>query len=146
MLEDFQPSELVFIPEKVIHYSSRKNVGSGYSFPCDYESHERIPHPSSDESYAYCVSEAAKENGEMIYDGIVNYSRYYREPAYGTCVCGVEVVLYADYGHGIACPGCNRIYNMSGQELAPRSQWEDRYDEDSTQPYNVEFGYTREDY
>ncbi len=30
---------------------------------------------------------------------------------------------------------------MSGQELAPRSQWEDRWDEDSTQPYCVEFGY-----
>jgi hypothetical protein len=32
------------------------------------------------------------------------------------------------------------------QELAPRSQWEDKWDDDSTQPYCVEFGYSGDDY
>lgn len=63
---------------------------------------------------------------------------------YRHCVCdrcNREVSLEGmDYGHGYDCP-CGQIYNGFGQRLAPRSQWEDRYDDDSTQPYNVEFGY-----
>jgi len=37
----------------------------------------------------------------------------------GECVCGREVMLYSFTN---ACD-CGRDYNMSGQELAPRSQW-----------------------
>jgi hypothetical protein len=72
------------------------------------------------------------------------YTNSWWEPTVGRCACGREVVLEGDHGHGIDCE-CGRIYNGSGQELAPRSQWEDRWDEDSTQPYNVEFGYAREE-
>lgn len=82
--------------------------------------------------------------------GVVGYEfgervNRYTEPAVGRCHCGREVYLDGDYGHGIDCE-CGRIFNMSGQELAPRSQWEDRWDEDSTQPYCVEFGYAGDDY
>jgi hypothetical protein len=58
----------------------------------------------------------------------------------GTCDCGETVVLDYDNGHGIDCP-CGRIYNMSGSQLAPRSQWEERWDDSSTVPYYAEFGY-----
>jgi hypothetical protein len=47
---------------------------------------------------------------------------------YGTefkCVCGCVVVSYlAD----TSCDNCGREYNAFGQELAPRSQWEERED------------------
>lgn len=76
---------------------------------------------------------------------IETYQHTWMKPAEGKCPCGATVELDYDHGHGIDCD-CGRIYNMSGQELAPRSQWEDRWDDDSTQPYNVEFGYAGEDY
>lgn len=35
---------------------------------------------------------------------------------------------------GNDCPGCGRIYDYKGRELAPRSQWEERenYDDAHT--------------
>ena len=71
---------------------------------------------------------------------VVKYEHDEVIPATGKCVCGDTVELDYDYGHGIDCK-CGRIYNLSGQELAPRSQWTDYFDEDSTQPYFAEFGY-----
>lgn len=114
--------------------------GAGFSFDCFENGAVDLG------SY----SEGAKENfwraifglfdKPLTYKGITERDCSYWEPAYGTCVCGRRVFLEHDNGHGIDCD-CGRIYNMSGQELAPRSQWEDRWDDDSTQPYCVEFGY-----
>jgi hypothetical protein len=57
--------------------------------------------------------------------GVHTHTHTYVEPATGTCQCGRTVVLDGDYfGEGIDCE-CGRIYNMAGQELAPRSQWEE---------------------
>lgn len=114
--------------------------GAGFSFDC-FENGEMDMES---------LSEGAKENfwraifglfdEPLKYEGIVERDVSYRTQAHGTCPCGREVWLEHDYGHGIDCD-CGRIYNLSGQELAPRSQWEDRWDDDSTQPYCVEFGY-----
>jgi hypothetical protein len=41
------------------------------------------------------------------------------------CACGCEVVSYlAD----TSCDNCGREYNAFGQELAPRSQWDEHGD------------------
>jgi hypothetical protein len=138
-LKDMQPSHVERIEEFALSYEWRDDPGAGFSFPCD-RGGNRFPKDTSQENYDFCVAEAAKPDGKVVYCGVVDYSRDYRHPAQGTCTCGRTVYLYADYGHGIDCD-CGRIYNMSGQELAPRSQWEERWDEDSTQPYWAEFGY-----
>lgn len=114
--------------------------GAGFSFDCFENGAVNLD----------SFSEGAKENlwraifnlfdKPLTYKGIVELDCSYREMAHGTCPCGREVWLDFDNGHGIDCD-CGRIYNLSGQELAPRSQWEDRWDDDSTQPYCVEFGY-----
>jgi len=73
-------------------------------------------------------------------------AKYFREPyKHLLCECGDEVsVEMSDQGHGYDC-SCGRIYNGVGQLLASRSQWEDRYDEDSSGRYCDEFGYRADD-
>lgn len=116
--------------------------GSGYGFECDKNGNVDLENmnPAALESLANCL---------FVFDinfvGIEDYSRVVEDPSHGICDCGRTVYLNYDYGHGIDCD-CGRIYNLSGQELAPRSQWEDRWDDDSTQPYCVEFGYAGSDY
>jgi hypothetical protein len=48
------------------------------------------------------------------------------------CHCGGHVDLYAaahapDYA--AECPRCDALYNLSGQELLPKAQWEESYDD-----------------
>lgn len=63
-----------------------------------------------------------------------------------SCQCGEKVDVTYERGHGTDCDKCGRIYSWTGQTLAPRNQWEERWDDDSTQPYCVEFGYSDSDY
>lgn len=143
MLDNIHRPEPETIERYVLSYEWNDTPGAGYGFPCTKDG-ERIVEEGNDaaeQSWIYVQNNLDK----LTFMGIEDYSTTYRPPAQGTCKCGRTVYLERDYGHGIDCD-CGRIYNGSGQELAPRSQWEDRYNEDSTQPYNVEFGYVREDY
>lgn len=47
----------------------------------------------------------------------------------GTCPCGAVIVIEYDEGYGWDCD-CGRIYNLNGQELRPRSEWEEPMEED----------------
>ena len=117
--------------------------GCGFSFDCAVDGSVDLSTyaPAAVENLAACLFGLV----DVVYTGIADYSHSYWQPATGTCACGRTVELVADHGHGIDCE-CGRIYNGSGQELRPRSQWEDRYDDDSTQPYAVEFGYAGGDW
>lgn len=138
-LKNMVHSKFTVIEDYALSYEWRNSPGSGFSFPCDKDGN-RYPNPGSDENYENCV------NGtyDVEFLGIADYSRPYTEPAYGQCECGRTVYLDRDFGHGIDC-NCGRIYNMSGSELNPRSQWEERWEDDSANPYCYEFGYVRED-
>lgn len=63
------------------------------------------------------ISKAWTEKGEPLKG--TGQVFHYRHPAIGRCHCGAEVALS---GFTNTCE-CGRDYNMSGQELAPRSQW-----------------------
>lgn len=144
MLEIIKQRELAHHEDYRLHYVWKSDNGAGFGFPCDAQGNRiKTPEETSfaDENFALCLRESAKPDGLITFEGIQDLSSEYWEPAEGKCKCGSTVYLEGDYGHGIDCPGCNRVYNMSGQELAPRSQWEDRWDDDSTIGYNVEFGY-----
>lgn len=144
MLTNIKPADWETINEYRLSYSYRNDPGSGFAFRCDSQGN-RFPNTGADSNYMFATTEAAKADGKVVYNGIADWSREVRNPAHGKCACGRTVYLEYDNGHGIDCD-CGRIYNMSGQELRPRSQWEDRYDDESTQPYNVEFGYADSDY
>lgn len=120
--------------------------GAGYSFDGVQDDDGFRMDPRDDDIRRQSFENALQGFQEGQYTvRIENRGNWDVEPAHGTCVCGREVYLEYDYGHGIDCD-CGRIYNQSGQELAPRSQWEDHYSEESTQPYCVEFGYAGDDY
>lgn len=141
------------ITTRTPHVHFDRGDGSGWSFDLD-EAGKPIFGDQHDSAYQAKTSwESGDDPGAIHFAllclGLVpSIQRYeynewvntYTQPAIGLCPCGEEIRLEGDYGHGIDCE-CGRIYNGSGQELAPRSQWEDRWDEDSTQPYCVEFGY-----
>lgn len=117
--------------------------GGGWCFDCDEDGQLLEVGPFAKMGMTIAINDFLDGKASMA---ILTFKSQYTEPAIGKCVCGAEVVLYDDYGHGIDCDGCGRIYSSLGSELRPRSQWEDYYDEDSTQPYNVEFGYAESDY
>lgn len=56
-----------------------------------------------------------------------------------TCSCGTTV--YLDNSLTNDCEGCGKLYNGSGQELAPPEEWdeEDRYDCFGPQNYNEDY-------
>lgn len=92
--------------------------GGGFSFPCNEKGEIDLS----------TMGEAGKRNLancifgviDVHYTGIETYHHSYSEPAIGKCRCGCEVVL-ASFTN--SCFRCDRDYNMSGQELAHRSQW-----------------------
>jgi len=98
----------------------------GFSFPCDHDG-ELLDIP-----------EAAKANFERCKSGEVQTCRppYIKEVAYtklnyavGECHCGAEIELRPDE-EGLCYCYCGKIYNSAGQGIRPRSEWEERYDDD----------------
>lgn len=98
----------------------------GYSFPCNHDG-EPIG-----------LSEVAMANLEKCRSGEVKTYRppYIKEvawashsPAIGECHCGGEVEMSPD-NEGLCYCSCGAIYNTAGQSIRPRSEWEERYDDD----------------
>jgi hypothetical protein len=94
--------------------------GSGYSFECDEQGNIRNPEHAikaqelrDDPGYRGPYIET--QNGSWIDWGSVR------------CNCGVEHDLC---GGDSDCDNCGQLFNAGGQELVPRSQWEERYDDD----------------
>lgn len=135
-LHNITRRELVEVYSYAHSFRWADDPDSGFSFDC-LENGEIIDNPNSRENLWMCLFNLFER--PVVYEGIVERYHSFWGPASGRCDCGRTVWLEHEY-HGIDC-GCGRIYSSSGQELAPRSQWEDRWDEDSTEPYNVEFGY-----
>jgi hypothetical protein len=96
----------------------RGEKGCGFGFPCDKDGNISV-FPLSPEAlanYTKCV------NGtyDVINKGIRPCTHNWTEPAQAKCHCGhiIELATFTN-----TCEKCGRDYNMSGQELAPRSQW-----------------------
>ena len=99
----------------------------GFAFDCDQQGNvdESKMAPAGLANYRACLTGAV--DGQPVVDRGIQENRHsYVVPAVGQCACGREISLGNDYGDGIDCT-CGRIYNAVGQELAPRSQWEEEY-------------------
>lgn len=137
MLKNIQRGKTELIEDYCIGFRWSHDPDGGFSFPCSANGEVDLDeNPGMIENLAACLFGVY----DVDFEGIIDRSFVYEYPTYGECACGEIVYLEHDYGHGIDCE-CGRIYNLSGQELAPRSQWEEYYDDDSIHPYNVEFGY-----
>ena len=117
--------EEVWIEEYTREFEYIDRSNRFYSFPCDANGLVDVTEDFST-SYEYCLANVGTKFLDM---GIIDMSHFERSCGYGTCVCGETVYLDADYGNGIDCD-CGRIYNLSGQELAPRSQWDEYMNDD----------------
>lgn len=93
---------------------------AGCSFPCD-EQGEILPeaiNPASWANWHECL--AGTIDGDPVRDlGVVEWDNVIKTPARLRCDCGEELDLV---GFTNTCL-CWADYTMSGQRLAPRSQW-----------------------
>jgi hypothetical protein len=110
-------------------YFEHENIpGAGFSFDCDEhgnldEEKYAKEKPVAYGSYKQCLTGIVNitDGPSKVKDrGVQKYEHHYWESAIGECVCGEEVYLS---GFTNTCDKCERDYNGSGQELAPRSQW-----------------------
>jgi hypothetical protein len=93
----------------------------GFAFPCDHKG-RLMP-----------LSHEAHVNYERCRSGEVQTIRppYVKErtwteyiPAVGECYCGAEIELRPD-NEGLCYCYCGKTYNSAGQEIRPRSEWEE---------------------
>ena len=123
-LQNIQPSQRVHVERFAHEFRWVDTPGAGFSFPCDSDGNVQLTEFNS-ENYEFCLN-----NPNEINDlGVVDLSFWDTEPAYGICDCGLTVYLDYDYGYGVGCD-CGRNYNLSGQELAPKSQWDEYMNDD----------------
>lgn len=95
---------------------------SGFGFPCDERGNLLPMGPEAQANYDYCM--AHPEEFETWNDQVARIY-YVTDNATGTCVCGATVELWDQYLGACKCPGCDRWYNLFGQELLPPEYWED---------------------
>ena len=119
--------------------------GAGFSFPCDQDgkvNESGMPAPAL-ANYRKCLTgkmEITKDCKPCVVDiiakGVQTITNEWRTPAVGECNrCGKEVELH---GFTNTCE-CGVDYNMSGQELAPRSQWGEETGESVSDILSVDY-------
>ena len=101
-----------------LEYRWKDSPNAGFSFACDAKGqvHEHELEACALENYRKCVS------GEhaVVCEGVKEYAQSWSEPAILRCDCGSNLELF---GFTNPCDNCGRDYSMSGELLAPRSQW-----------------------
>lgn len=91
-----------------------KNGEVHYSFDCDRHGEPSSLSEVAQKSWTLCTT-----TGEYSDMGVRRYENTVRECAEGKCDCG-RIVYLSDFTNPCEC---GRDYNMSGQQLAPRSFW-----------------------
>ena len=119
-------SQTVRVEEYALSFEWRDSPGAGFSFPCDKQGTLLLDkiHPIAQENLEKCLSREYAVTSR----GVKDYSYTYREPAQGRCDCGKLIELSDPMTN--TCEGCGLEYNGGGQLLAPRSQWEEPWDDD----------------
>lgn len=124
-MEIMRERQTVNIEEYALDFEWPDMPGAGFSFPCTKagEILRDKMHPAGLKNLEKCLS------GEytVITRGVKDYSYTYHQAAQGRCSCGQMVELE---GFTNTCDRCGLLYNMSGQSLVPRDQWEEPWEED----------------
>jgi hypothetical protein len=120
MIEIIQRREITHVDIHERFFEWPDMPGAGFRFDCNEAGvvDELKLEPGAMLSYSECLKGAV--DGKPILDrGVHTYQRRHVQEKIGKCPCGQKVYLS---GFTNTC-GCGRDYNMSGQELASRSQW-----------------------
>lgn len=122
MLKNYIPSSTRILEEHSLVFFFDET--GGFAFPCDKNGNVTISELSdcAMENLTDCM--AHPERFERFAE-IRTERRKIKNPAHGTCVCGSEVYLYNQYMGACECPGCDRWYNLFGQEIMPPEKWEE---------------------
>ena len=120
MLKNIKKGERIFIEDYAIEFTDED--GNGFTFSCDANGNLLPLTPQAEQNYKYCIQNPQKFYNNEIF---VDYSRYYKEPDYGECICGEIVYLENEYMGACQCPNCGRWYNLFGQSLIDPKYWED---------------------
>lgn len=113
--------------EHILHtreFELKGHRGNGWCFDSDENGNVdtdklRAERPAAYDNYIMCISGKTKAGDEIVDLGHMKTLSQGSDPAIGRCDCGLEVHLC---GFTNTCE-CGRDFNMSGQELAPRSHW-----------------------
>src|SRR5215510_4504784 len=141
MAEIIQPRRRWEEVEYDLTYVHRESGQIWFGFPCDKQGRVLVHKLAG---LAYENYEACVKGSNGMKRGAVREYRWERTlAAVLRCDCGTHVELHDPLTN--TCRTCGREFNMSGQLLAPRSQWEDRFDEDDAHPYNYQYGYVKGD-
>lgn len=123
--------------------------GHGYAFACDEKGEAYLDQLTecAQKNYAKCLANSFTDehgNHDPIVDrGIRQWrARDYYEPAILKCDCGETVQLT---GFTNTCD-CGFDYNMSGQQLADRSQWGSETNESVSDILSADSDYDSYDY
>lgn len=124
MLETIRESYTELIVEYNLSFKTDKY--GGYSFPCDKDGNVVDLNPTAMSNYQKCISREVV----TICPPFVDYSeRMYRHPHVCKCDCGDELEMECD-SEGLVHCHCGKCYNTAGQSIRPRSEWEERYEDD----------------
>lgn len=102
------------------------SVSGGFSFPCDENGNVLELNPYAEANYQKCIS------GEITTikpAHVVSFVRVNRIPKVCKCTCGHPIEMDID-SEGLVYCGCGSTYNGAGQSIRPRSEWEERYEDD----------------
>jgi hypothetical protein len=113
-MEIIQPRGTVENTYYTIEVDRIGEPGCGFSFDCDQHGNVK------DGKRRHQISKLKEKSNLYHYRGVVAHKTRWTQHAIGRCACGEAVELSAFTN---TCSQCGRDYNMSGQELAPRSQW-----------------------
>lgn len=125
MIRNFKPRQ----PVEKISYDlvfEYDDSGAGFAFPCDRFGQiltDQIT-PQALENYHKCM---ANPERFQYSNKIRKRTSRYTEPGEGDCICGQHVILEDHYMGACKCPGCDRWYNLFGQNLIPPEHWEEGY-------------------
>ena len=108
-------------------FSIKGNPGCGYVFDCDKDGNPTsLKSEAAKANYALCLSGFNSKGEALVDDGVEERECRWFTDRIGLCECGEQVYLNRFTN---TCDCCNRDYNASGQELAPREQWFEGTDE-----------------
>lgn len=120
MAKLLKPSRIEESKSYSLSFTYADDPQSGFQFPCDKNGKVDLSKLTvcSRANYEKCLSNS--HSRPVVCEGVVEFTNRYRVPAELECDCNRIVHL--------SCPmtnvcECGRLYNGSGQALAPTSQW-----------------------
>ena len=124
MLKEIRASYVETMEEFSLYCQTHDS--GGFSFPCDKDGNISDLSPEALINYLKCIS---GEVSTMHPPRVVRNSWTYQHPRLCECECGDELPMDCD-SEGLVYCHCGKCYNSAGQSIRPRSEWEERYDDD----------------